>query len=129
MATKISRRKLANWSAKRLASGDPAKNVMHELGAYLIDTRRTHEQSLIIRDIEIALLSEGSVLVNAVAARPLSDEAKSDIQAFVKSEYGSNASVIIHETIDESVIGGVKLETPDKQIDATVRNKLEKLMA
>jgi len=129
MATKISRRKLATWTAARLASGDPAKNVMHQLGAFLIDTRRKKEQSLIVRDIEIALLKEGTVLVQATSARELSAEALGSIESFVKNEYGSNVKVIVEQHIDTTVIGGVKLETPDKQIDATIRTKLEKLTA
>lgn len=129
MATKISRRKLASWTAKQLAAGNSAQSVMRRLGAFLIDTRRTNEQSLIVRDVEIALLKEGSVLVNATSARPLSTEAIASIETFVRDEYGTDAKVIIEQHIDESVIGGVRLMTPNKQIDATIRTKLEKLTA
>lgn len=129
MASKISRRKLAVWTASKLANGDPVKNVMHQLGAYLIDTRRKKEQPLIIRDIEIALLNEGSVLVQATAARELSAEAIGAIESFIRNEYGADVKVIIEQHIDPTVIGGVKLETPNKQIDATIRTKLEKLTA
>jgi F0F1-type ATP synthase delta subunit len=129
MATKISRRKLASWTAKQLAADNSAQSVMRRLGAFLIDTRRTNEQSLIVRDVEIALLKEGSVLVSATSARPLSTEAIASIEAFVRDEYGKDAKVIIEQHIDESVIGGVRLMTPNKQIDATIRTKLEKLTA
>jgi F0F1-type ATP synthase delta subunit len=129
MALKISRRKLAKWSADRLVSGDPMKNVMHELGAYLIDSGRVREIELIVRDIKIALLASGTVLVRTTSARPLSSEAKQSIESFIRDSYGAKASVVFDETIDVSVIGGVKLETPDKQIDATIKTKLEKLTA
>ncbi len=129
MATKISRRKLASWTAKQLAAGNSAQGVMRRLGAFLIDTRRTNEQSLIVRDVEIALLKEGSVLVSATSARPLSTEAIASIEAFVRDEYGKDAKVIIEQHVDKSVIGGVRLMTPNKQIDATIRTKLEKLTA
>lgn len=129
MASKISRRKLASWAAAQLAGGDSVQSVMRRLGAFLIDTRRTKEQSLIVRDVEIALSKEGSVLVHATSARELSNEAITSIKEFVKSEYGADATVIIEQSIDVSVIGGVRLTTPDKQIDATIRTKLEKLTA
>jgi len=35
--------------------------------------------------------------------------------------------VILNETIDPSVIGGVRIETNEQQLDITVRAKLNKL--
>lgn len=129
MSSKLSRRKLADHAAARLSKGDSASSVMKELAAYLIDTRRTSELELVVRDIEAALADDGTVLVRTTSARPLSSEAKDAVEAFVGHEYGTSAKVVLQEQIDESVIGGVKLETPDKQLDATIKTKLEKLTA
>ena len=84
MATRISRRKLATHAAKRIASGDSVQAVLDEMAAYLTDARRKNEAELVVRDIEIALLSQGIVLGTAVSARPLTDFAKNELEAYVK---------------------------------------------
>lgn len=124
---KISRRKLALYAAKRLSDGDKASSVMRELGAYLIDSRRGRERELIVRDIETALLSRGIAIATTTSARPLSNTALSDITAMIKASYSDITKVVMRQNIDTAVIGGVKIELPDRQLDATVRTKLEKL--
>lgn len=124
---RLSRRKLSEYAAARLARGDDTQTVMKELAAYLIEARRTNEAELIVRDIETALLSRGTALVNTVSARQLTDEARQAIESLVRSQYDSVKRVVLREQIDPSVIGGVRLELPDKQFDTTVRARLEKL--
>jgi F-type H+-transporting ATPase subunit delta len=125
--TKISRRKLALHAAQRLAGGDAVSDVMRELGAYLIESRRQRELELIVRDIETALLSKGIAIADTTSARALSKAATDDITAMIKSNYSGVKQVLLRERIDPSVIGGVRIELPDRQLDATVRTKLEKL--
>ncbi|HEY1085294.1 MAG TPA: F0F1 ATP synthase subunit delta [Candidatus Saccharimonadales bacterium] len=129
MAQTISRRKLAAQAASRLSKGESVKSVMRELGAYLIDQKRTKELSLIVRDIETALISGGTVVVTTTSARALSAEAKQTIEKFITSQYDDVKKVVLRENIDESVIGGVKLETADQVLDGTIKTKLEKLTA
>lgn len=124
---KLSRRKLSEYVADRLAKGDNAKVVMKELAAYLVDTRRTRETELIIRDIEARLLVQGVALVTVTSARTLTSEAKQSIEALVKAEQSEVTKVVLREQIDESVIGGVRIELPGRLADFTVRAKLDKL--
>lgn len=123
----LSRRKLSEHVATRLAGGDNTQVVMKELAAYLLDSRRVKESELIIRDIEAALLSRGTVLVTTVSARPLTDESRQAIESLVRDQYQDVKRVVFREQIDPSVIGGVRLELPGKQLDTTVRARLEKL--
>lgn len=125
--TKISRRKLAHHAAQRLAGGDAVSDVMRELGAYLIESRRQRELELIVRDIETALLGTGIAIASTTSARALSEAAKRDVIDMIKTNYDGVTQVLLREQIDSSVIGGVKIELPDRQLDATVRTKLEKL--
>ncbi|MGK2896089.1 MAG: F0F1 ATP synthase subunit delta, partial [Candidatus Saccharimonadales bacterium] len=104
------------------------KDVMRELAAYLIDTGRLRERELVLQDIERQLATRGMVLATVVSARQLSAEARTLLEDLVKTEYGSVTKVALREVIDESVIGGVRLDMPGKQLDATVRTKLEKLV-
>lgn len=124
---KLSRRKLSEHVASRLLSGDTTKTVMKELAAYLLETRRTREFELIIRDIEARLLDGGTALVTAISARHLSSEAKHAVEELVKSARPKVKNVILREEIDESVIGGVRIELPGGIADMTVKAKLDKL--
>ena len=126
---KLSRRKLSDHAATRLLKGDNVKAVMKELAAHLVDTHRTGELELIVRDIEARLLASGTALVTVISARELSVEAKQSVEQLVKTERSNVKQVILREQIDESVIGGVRIELPGSVADFTVKAKLDKLTA
>ena len=53
MASRLSRRRLAVYIADGLVSGTPSKaTLIEQLAGYLIESRRTKELGLIVRDIE-----------------------------------------------------------------------------
>ncbi len=68
---------------------------------------------------------KGIVIAKVKAASALSDEAKKQIIALVKS-MGAN-EVVLETTIDPATIGGFVLQVGDKQVDATLKTKLNKL--
>ena len=124
--THLSRRKLALHIANRLERGDESNVAMKELAAYLIDSGRTREAELVIRDIEAALANAGSVYATVTAARSLSDESKQALHDFIAAKTGAK-TVSFEEKVDPSLIGGVKIEYPGHQLDMTVKAKLDKL--
>lgn len=126
---KLSRRKLSDHVATRLLKGDNKKVVLKELAAHLVDTGRAHESELIVRDIEAKLLANGTALVNVTSARPLASDAKQAVKELVKSKEPHVKDVILREHIDESVIGGVRVELPGGVADFTVKAKLDKLVS
>lgn len=123
----ISRRKLADQAARRIAGGEVKAKVLREVAAYLIDTGRQREAELLARDVETALLAHGVAVGTVVSARRLSEDALTTIEGFVEHHYKEVKKVVLREQLDESVIGGVKLILPDKQFDATIQTKLDKL--
>ena len=126
MAT-ISRRKLAQHVSRRLLAGDASSDVVKELAAYLVVTRRTKELALIVRDIEASLAAHGTVVAHVTYARPLEQEATNAIVDYIKTLRSESTDVILKQTIDESVIGGVKIDVPGAQLDATIKTTLDRL--
>lgn len=123
MARKLSRRALTQHVASRLVAGDDRETLLNQLAAYLVQTRRTHEAPLIIRDIQYYLAENGVVAGSVVSAFALTDATLKEIEAFTKT--ATNASEVqLETTIDPSVIGGIKLSLPGKELDATVSRKL-----
>lgn len=124
MAVRLSRRKLAAYVADELQAGASVSKVLREVAAYLIDTRRTRELELLVRDIEDALATRGTVVADITSAHALSAELKSEINALVGAK-----KLQIRETIDESVLGGLRIDVPGKRFDGTIRHKLTALRA
>ncbi|MBC7512553.1 F0F1 ATP synthase subunit delta [Candidatus Saccharibacteria bacterium] len=126
---KLSRRKISAHAASRIAGGEPKITVLRDIAAYLIDSGRKSEARLIVRDIEATLLDEGMAIGTVTSARSLSASALDTITAFVKHSNSKIKHVVLREHIDESLIGGMKLELPGKQLDASVKAKLDKITA
>jgi F-type H+-transporting ATPase subunit delta len=119
---RISRRKLAAYMADRLASGAPANDVIMQAAAYLIETKQTHDVELLVRDIEEKLMAKGIVVADVTAASPLTDEAKSAIASLLEAK-----DLHVRETVDSSVLGGIRVAVPGKRYDATLRHKINLL--
>lgn len=64
----------------------------------------------------------GRKLAIATAARPLTDQQRRSLSASLSKIYGQDIDLLV--LIDESVIGGVKVEVGEEVIDGTVRAKL-----
>ena len=126
MAVRISRRKLAAHTADQLLAGK--KNAAQELAAYLVETHRADEYELIIRDIEHALATRGVLVADVTAAHELSTESKDAITTYLKTV--SNAKdVQLRPTVDQSLLGGVRITSPIGELDGTLRRKMMKLRA
>lgn len=124
MAVRLSRRKLAEYAAAQLLAGKTSKAVMKELAGYLVEAGRTREAELLARDIEAALAEQGVVVVDVTTARPLSSEARQSVKTLVGGK-----NVQLRESLDPTLLGGVRIDTPGKQFDASLRRKLTALKA
>jgi len=123
MALRVSRRKLSAYAVGRLIGGAKKTEVLRELAAYLVDTRRTRELELLVRDIEDALAQRDIVVANVTTAHPLSAQLKAEVEKLV------GGKVQLKTTIDENVLGGIRVEVPGKRYDGTIRHKLLQLKA
>lgn len=121
----LPRRKIASYVAAEYASGN---NVLPQVAAYLLQTKRLREVELLIRDIEHALLETGTVVADVTTARTLASGMKKELEAHLKQLYDTNdVQLRIHK--DETLLGGITLETPDQTMDASLRARLETLKA
>lgn len=124
MAQRLSRRKMAEFAAEQLLAGKSSKDALKEIAAYLIETNRTGEAELVVRDIEDALAREGVMVADVTSARPLSKAAKADVTKMIGAK-----QLHLRETIDETVLGGVRINLPGKRYDGTIRHRLAALKA
>jgi F0F1-type ATP synthase delta subunit len=123
MARKLSRRSLALYVAARLEKGTSQKEIARQLAAYLATTHRTKELSLIVRDIQFYLAEKGHIAGTVTSAHELSATTLALIEAFAKEKTGAE-DVSLERLIDESVLGGIKLEIPGYELDTTIARQL-----
>ena len=119
MQGKISRRKLALYVADAVEAKQKLGSVLAEVAAYLVETKRTREAELLVRAIEDELAARGIVIAHVVTARPLAKELEQAITTLIDAR-----EIHLDSEVDPSVIGGVRVETPGKLLDATIKRKL-----
>lgn len=122
MSQRLSRRKLATYVAGLVLDNKTEQAVL-ELAAFLVETRRTKELELIVRDVEVIMASKGVVVGTVTTAFELTEAAKKAIEANVAGQLGAK-SVSLSPVVDESVIGGSKVRVPGYESDQTVAHTL-----
>ena len=126
----VSRRKLAKYAAEQILAGNDA--VLEEIAGLLIYEKHEREVDLLVRDIEAELAEGGEIVASVESARALDDNTRRKIEQFLAtaaSDKNSKPKVSLRESIDPTLIGGLKLRTPTATLDATVLKKLNDLRA
>ena len=123
---KVSRRVLTRYVAKALIEGK--KDITRELAAYIVENKLHGQVELILADIAVNLSSFGQVEATVTSARPLAAELKKELIAYVKRIEDAK-NVTLHEEINERLIGGIIIETPNQRFDASLATKLKRLRA
>ncbi len=121
--SKLSRRKIASMWADELIAG---RDINKQIAAYLVESGREREADLIARDTVSALAARGVVSADVTSATDLSAESKKAIEAFLKTTKQAQ-KVMIHTSVDPTLIGGVRIDTADERLDATLRGRLNQL--
>ncbi len=122
---RLSRRKIAAYFADELIAGH---NVTKLLAAYLVETKRIREAELVVRDIESALADRGVLLADVVTSRELAADTERAVTNYLKQTTGAE-DIRIRPHVDPHLLGGVRIETPGRRLDATLRHRLDQLTA
>lgn len=122
MHSGISRTKLARYVTDRLEAAQT--DVLRELAAYLVTMGRTREADLIIREITEQFERRGIVSAEVVSAAPIDATLRQSIADMLGAK-----KMELHETIDESVLGGIRVTTASRELDATIAHRIAKLRA
>ena len=109
--------KLGNESTKKLSK---------DVGAYLLETGRVGELDSLLRDVMQQRADAGTVEAVAITAHPLNDKVRSDVKTRVKAAYPQAKHIIVSEQHDPGIVGGVKIELANQQLDLSIRSKLNR---
>lgn len=118
---------LAEVVARMLDGNQSSKQLSRQIAAYLVAEHQTKDLDVILRDVMSARARHGVVEANVTTAFPLSSSVKTEVQKLLKQEYPEAQNFVVQSTVDPAALSGVRIQTPDKQLDETARGKLEKL--
>lgn len=121
----ISRVDIAKVIGERTLHVKDAKELAREVAAYLLDTGRTNDLDSLIRDVMEYRAQQGVIDAEVVSAYDVTDATIRDIEDIVKTEYSKAKSVQVAKRIDPSVVGGVRVDMANEQLDLTIRNRID----
>ncbi len=101
-------------------------NLAREVAAYLLAEGRTGELDSLLRDVMLARVQRGVIDVNVVSKYDLTEVTRKEIHAQVRSLYPDAKRIELNEYRDDKVIGSIRVELADKQLDLSVQAKLNK---
>jgi F-type H+-transporting ATPase subunit delta len=125
---RISRTRLAKNFVKLLPH-HPKSALVQALANVVISQHLTNQLDLLINDINSELLkSRGQLAVDIISAHRLSETAETQLKHLIKQKTGAH-TLTVHHTLEPQLLGGVIVNTPDMQIDLSVKGKLDRLGA
>ncbi|MEK7105003.1 MAG: F0F1 ATP synthase subunit delta [Patescibacteria group bacterium] len=114
-----------------LVSKDKTHTELHDVNKKVVEflARRqllSKTPDILERLDKIINYESEKIVVKVSSARKLKEELKKELIFFLKKRYKVK-EVVLTETLDEKLLGGVRLEINDEIIDLTVKNKIKKL--
>lgn len=125
---KTPRHQIANILGSQLMKKPTQKAVFsQEIASYLLSERRTAELEPLLRDIIDYRAKHGLVEVTAISAHQLSAKDRSDIEQLAQQLFPKASSILLNTQLDLNLIGGVLIEIVSKQLDLSIRTKLNRM--
>lgn len=122
---KSPRTAIARVIADKLSSSLTGRELSRKIAAYLVAEGRERELESIVRDVMALREQDGIVEAQVRVARALTADELTKLREFIRSEFTVRGTVLISQTIDRRIVGGLRIDTAHQQLDLTVRGKLD----
>lgn len=118
---------LAEVVLNALEKGEDSQ-IAKQVADYLLKQGKTADLPSLMRDVAALRAAKGDVVeATAISAHPLDTTDRTEINRVAKSVYPEATQVIVNEQLDPGVVGGIRLNFPNQQLDVTVKSKLTRL--
>lgn len=118
------RPEIAAVIAKRTLDVHDTHALQLAVAGFLLEQNKVDQLDSIMRDVLAYRAEHGYVEVTIVSAYPVDAAVKQDVLVAVKQEFPGAKSYVVNEKIDESVVGGLRIEFAGEELDLTVKAKL-----
>ncbi len=128
MSLRLTRRQVARYAAQELVSGADTTKLVKQLAEWLKETKSLRSSGLLVEDIKYFLAHDHDTLYAQVTtAHEVSQKLLDDVTALLSRE--GYATVVVDQTKDESLLGGLIVRTSDKELDASVARGIKHIKA
>lgn len=103
-----------------------SKELAYEIAAYLLHEKQTGELDSLLRDVMQYRADHGAIEAIAVSANAVPDDVLTDVRDLLKREFPTAKQHIVRSKIDSDIIGGMKIDLPNQQLDLSVKSQLNK---
>ncbi len=110
---------------RTLHISDKAK-LAQSVAAFLADGTYKIDINSLMRDVMQYRLERGVVEANVVSAYPLDRRVVDDITALLREHFPAAKAVKLDNVVDASLVGGVRIELPQENLDLSIRSKLNR---
>lgn len=121
---KVPRHILAQAIAQHTLKVRDEHRLAQEIAAYLLMERRTAELKSILRDIMQYRLEHGVLEAEVVTAHDVEKRVLDEVKNVLKKSYPHVKTIHVAKRQDPSVVGGVRIDMANEQLDLTVAAKL-----
>lgn len=122
---KIPRRELAEAIAKRTMEVRDTSLLAREIAAYLLAENRVSELESVIRDVLAYRQAQGTIETTLLSAHELNGDVEQAVKHLLQEHYPRAKHVIVRKQLDPGIIGGLKVQLANEQLDMSVRAKLD----
>ena len=96
-----------------------------ELITELVTTRGAGKLGKILEDYDqLSQWDRREITANVTSAQPLSDEQRRRLKEALQRSIGSGEQLVLNEQVDESLLGGLKVDLGDRAIDLSLASRL-----
>lgn len=125
MTSQVSRAHVAEVIARMTMDGHDRKQLAGAIADYLLEEGLTGELESLMRDVMQYRINKGAVEARVVSAHELTEEVLDDVKKLLGKEYSGTKAVELDTELDPAVVGGVRINLPNEQLDLTVKAKLD----
>lgn len=123
---KQTRHHLADIIGEKTLHIQDDKELAREIAAYLLHEKQTGELESLVRDVIQYRADHGVIEAIVVSASDMPDNVLADVKELIKREYPDAKQYIVRSKVDTDVIGGIKIDLANEQLDLSVKAQLNK---
>lgn len=119
-------KQLAQIIYEKLSKSTNQRALAKEIASYLVESRQSLHLPSLMRDVMAIRADAGIIEVDAVSAFDLDAHVKRELSLLIKREHPKVKKVLLDSSLDESVVGGVRLDMPAEQLNLTIHDRMSR---
>lgn len=121
----FARTELAEIIGKKLHSSSSSRTLAKEIAAFLMEENRVHDLESLMRDVMAYRQAQGVIEAEVASAHPIDDSIMREVKQLIAAKYPQAKSIIVHQHIDETIVGGLTISLANEKLDMSIKSKLD----